>query len=516
MNKNEFLQDEDVSRFVDWLVASLPKRAFRLRFSASRFVPGGLNADVVGLEQVLNRYVWRAAWSDNGEAVRSEDWNTTRNSLHRLRGKLLGALADGESDAMLAACFSVLDWGGVSSARPFLRRKAAHGQLIPYLRGVQEMLALDSGKEIEAIDGGVIERYDAGLTKIHALLDTSGLPIYDSRVGAAISMLYALYRAEAGADTPLPTSALRFPTGSARGVQIRNPSALAARFPAAPQFYTSMVPDTSWAQNQVRLGWILREVLARTDWFAHDGADLSARCHAFEAALFMLGYDLRCFTDGALAPLADMETPRRAPTGWVPTSHTFSTVFSLYADYRQELGARGVLYDDAQGAGFVEWWMQRPGHPAEGALRAYCFPLAATEFDLYERPLDDIVALRDAFDAGDTALIAGFLGDFAIQADERRHVCLIDAWCVGYLRRKGFNGVHSAEILIAAGFAGTANAAQTLCQVGGNVGRYLKLLDVENQPSQLFHDYFADKLDDLAEQLDQTIGGRPGGEGLST
>ncbi|KPW89208.1 hypothetical protein ALP58_01892, partial [Pseudomonas savastanoi] len=39
-------------------------------------------------------------------------------------------------------------------------------------------------------------------TKIHALLDTTGSPIYDGRVGAAIALLYHLYRQGTGTTAP--------------------------------------------------------------------------------------------------------------------------------------------------------------------------------------------------------------------------------------------------------------------------------------------------------------------------
>jgi hypothetical protein len=485
--------------FVSWLIEQLPRREFRLAFSASRFVPNGLIANVVGIERVLDRYVWRTSWKDNGEVVQSEDWHSTQASLQRLRMKLHEASKSNDGDSMLAACCSVLDWGGVSGARPFLRRKAAKGELIEYLRHVQTALDLNADGDIDRIDDRVIEQFDAGLTKIHALFDTTGSPIYDSRVGAAIAMLYAMYRAEGGLEAPRPVQTLSFPSGGARGAQVRNPNAIDARFAAAPQFYTAGVSHAFWAQSQVMLGWIMQEVLERTDWFARVGDDLPARCHAFEAALFMIGYDLRCLANTPCQSAPDASGAPRSPgQNWVPASHTFSTLFPLYVDYRKELG---VQYDDVSGAGFMAWLNQHRGPYTVGALRAYCYPFRQTEFDLFDRSLDEILELHHAIDTGETVGIMKFLSDFAIQSDERRSVCLIDAWCVGYLRENGYNTVQSREILRAAGFAGTPHAAAALVSVGSNVGRYLRLIDEDRRPTALFHDYFADKLNDLAERL---------------
>lgn len=506
MNETDFIQNEDVSNFVIWLIEHLPRREFRLHFSRSRYVPNLLDANVVGIEEVLSRYVWRTSWKDSGEVVQSDSWTTTRHSLQRLRYKLHEAAETGDSAAMLAACLSVLEWGGVSGAKPFLRRKAANGELVAYLRKVRAALDLDAGGSLDAIDESVIERFDAGLTKSHALFDTTGLPIYDSRVGAAISMLYGMYRAEAGTDAAQASRVLRFPSGGARGMQIRNPNALDPRFPAAPQFYTAGVTHVTWAQSQVKLGWIIQEVLKRTDWFSDGGANLLARCHAFEGALFMIGYDLRCLWDEAPRAVSDSESAAGSSgTGWVPDGHSFNKVFPLYVQYRKELGADGLEYDSLPGAGFRRWLGENGHSRTDNGARARCFPLKQTEFDLFERPLDEIVALHDAIETGDVARIAEFLGDFAIQSDERRNVCLVDVWCVGYLRNKGCDDARSKEILVEAGFAGKLSTAGTLCNVGGNVGRYLRLLDEDKRPTQLFHRYFADKLDDLAGQLNRLM-----------
>lgn len=85
-------------------------------------------------------------------------------------------------------------------------------------------------------------------------------------VGAAIAMLYSLFRQQLGGSRkPM----LAFPSGAARGSQIRNPGVLFNGL-AAPQF--SAIDYAEWARSQVRLGWIIRAVLERTEWFADQGA----------------------------------------------------------------------------------------------------------------------------------------------------------------------------------------------------------------------------------------------------
>jgi hypothetical protein len=110
----------------------------------------------------------------------------------------------------------------------------------------QPLFANSASQSLALINSKSIPRFDAGLTKIHALADSSGSPIYDSRVGAAIAMLYALYR-----KTATVPSVLAFPSGSARGNQIRNPGKFG--YANAPQFFTGITSD-EWARYQVMLG----------------------------------------------------------------------------------------------------------------------------------------------------------------------------------------------------------------------------------------------------------------------
>ncbi|VVO69274.1 hypothetical protein [Pseudomonas fluorescens] len=64
--------------------------------------------------------------------------------------------------------------------------------LMNYLKQCQALLALDRKQQLNHLTKQNILRFDSGMTKIHALLDTTGSPIYDGRVGAAIALLYCL------------------------------------------------------------------------------------------------------------------------------------------------------------------------------------------------------------------------------------------------------------------------------------------------------------------------------------
>ncbi|PIG30847.1 hypothetical protein CLU93_5192 [Janthinobacterium sp. 35] len=484
MKRDDFLKQDEVRGFIDWLAAELPARPFQLKMARSRFVPGGLDVQATGLEAALGHYMWSTRWTDaQGKAVVSGNWHETRASLAMLRGWLKDAIARQDEDQALAACLAILEWGGVRGAIVFLKRLHAQGRLVAYFTRLAPLMSLDSDASLDALDTDSVERFDAGMTKIHALFDDSGSPIYDSRVGAAMAMLYAQYRSQAGKKLA-KKHWLAFPSGAARGKQIRNPKGIDVGFAGAPQFFGKAVSCQDWAQWQVKLGWILRAVLEQCDWFKADSADMAARCHAFEACLFMLGYDLRCFAatrvPEAVAIAAPVEEDEVPQFGWVPTGCSFKNVLPLYAQFR-----RGQEKDDL--ATFAQWYIRTQGAALKTAY-AYCFPYSESEFDLFgsnEERLNDVLA------GGKSGLYAAVASTQPfVESAEREQICLVDALLVG--RTADMPAPVRTAWLLKKGYAGTKNAADTLMTVGRQVGRHFGLLDKKNRPTAFYHEYFGD------------------------
>jgi hypothetical protein len=496
MQREEFLNQPDVAGFINWLRTSLPTQVFHLQMASSRFVPGGLNVQVTGLPSVLQHYVWRTDWKDphnNNQPVLSSDWNSTQASLQRLQYWISNAVATANENEALAACLEILHWGGVRGAIPFVKRLHSENRLVAYFQSLCLLMALDTNPSqcLSQLTANNVERFDAGLTKICALLDSSGSPIYDSRVGAAMAMLYALYRASAQTLVP---SVLRFPSGSARGRQIRNPGTIG--YQAAPQFFTNQVSSEEWARWQVRLGWILRAVLDtdQCDWFEQEG-DIAERCHAFEACLFMVGYDLRCFLSPA--HVDTQSTPHTLllaskPTNWVPAGHNFSTVIRFYIEFRRQ--AQNDTRID-----FCNWLVEEKNY-TPAAASSYCFPLGVNEFDLYGRHLDELQCIADGGERGLYAALGS--NEPYVAEDDRVQVCLVDAWLAGCVMQLApDNAQRRRELLINAGFAGTNNAANTLLSVGRNVGRHFGLLGQDAKPTGFYHRFYIDSMNDFEHYL---------------
>ena len=258
---------------------------------------------------------------------------------------------------------------------------------------------------------------------------------------------------------------------------------------AAPQF--SAIDYAEWARWQVRLGWIIRALLERTGWFAEQGA-LPARCHAFEASLFMLGYDLRCFdvtlaTDPkAAVPASDPQKSERESTGWVPTGHPFSQVLKDYLAFRHS----GSLDNKAS---FIAWLLANPRNEnplTRATAQGYCFAFSIDEFDLFGRSLEEleriVVGGKDGLCA---ALVSETLEPFTL-GDERASVCLVDVLITGNAYLRATTEKARIGYLLSAGYAGTENSAKTLLALGRNVGKHFGLLDAEHLPTTLFEQFF--------------------------
>ena len=482
MRREQFLAQPEIESFIAWLATNLPRLTFKLRFKSSPLVPGGLTADVQGIEQVLGHYRWKASWQDSHQRpVDSQTWAETQRSLGQLRQWLTSAVKRGDEQQALQACLQILRWGGVRGAIAFLHRLAARGELSRYLQKMAGLMTLDGDHDLDDLDASSVERFDAGLTKIHALFDSSGSPIYDSRVGAAIGMLYSLFRQQwTGGGKPL----LAFPSGAARGNQIRNPGAFLNGL-AAPQF--SSISYEAWARWQVRLGWIIRALLERTGWFAEQGA-LPARCHAFEASLFVLGYDLRCFGCTPKAVVPDLSERERDSTGWVPTGNPFSQVINDYLLFRRQ-GGKGDK------ASFVDWLSTR-AHTERPVSRAtaqdYCFAFSMQEFDLFDRSLDELERIVAGGEDGLRAALASEVLEPFVLGDERVSVCLVDVLITGRAYQRETTGDARVESILSAGYAGTKNSANTLMALGRNVGKHFGLLDPKHLPTPLFERFFGE------------------------
>ena len=292
MNKATYLAQNDVIEFINWLVVNLPKLKISLRIKQSRFVPKGVSADITGFDNILSHYMWKSTGMTTG------DWAETKARLTVLSNALRAAVNAGNHADTLDACDNILSWGGnrnrAVGAYKFLH-SMAQGTLCPYIIDAGKAFSLNTASTAHL--SPPVTRMNAMLTKVHALYSADGLPIYDSRVAAAIASLVELWRRATGQSGTLLPHALAFPaTMTTRTVFRLFPDAI---HPSVMPYGASSTPQ-QWSSAKVRLGWIMEEVLTRNPHLVLPGqaAHLVDRMHGFEASLFMIGYDIACLNSG--------------------------------------------------------------------------------------------------------------------------------------------------------------------------------------------------------------------------
>ena len=498
MLKSEYLQQPCVAGFVNWLSKDCDTRTFKLNILRSRYVDTAINAEVSGMEGLLENYNWKSSWIHpiNSTEVKSANWNTSQASTGQLAKGLQKAIYEMNEDLCLEWCLCILKWGGVSGAIPFLRTLHSEHQLANYLISIQPLLRLDAESDDTAIDTANIKRFDAGLTKIHAFIDTTGSPIYDSRVGAAISMLTAIYTQQVNLDHA--TDLLRFPAGDARGNQYRNPIDVGYR--PAPKFYTSAVSRDSWARSQLRLGWILQAIIEQNTKLFDQFHTQAEKIQAFQGALFMAGYDLRGFntlhrpttTLPKLTPPDNSESVDTEPNqqfeqfgNVVPTGFTMTKVADLLTDFH---ASQANIPQPLNRRNFIDWQTQEGGVPNRNTAAAYCYPLKDSEFSIYDRQAEGI----ELFCNGGYRSLLALVGRVRPSWEEREHICLINVFLAGKLQLEFFAPTARTQWLIEQGFAGTRASANLILSVGRSIGKHFGLIDLDNTPTEYFVDYFHD------------------------
>lgn len=295
MIREQYLSLPEVTSFTEWLAHRLQSIPVGLTIRSSKFVPGGLRESVRGINAVIDRYQWGA------------DWGATKMRLNILSSRLQTAVRAADDAAVFSVCDDILDWGGDRNpkvgARPFLARRAGAGELADYLRLCEKHFALDSADlalfEPHVAQSNPVERMNSMMTKIHALLSEDGLPIYDSRVAAAIAALVAMFQQEHAVGWTQVPESLLFPAVSRlRTAQHFKLNALdhgVLLYEPSPQIGAS-ISTLRWSSAKIRLGWILAEVLRTSPELAANEPDARSRMHAMEAGLFMIGYDVAGLT----------------------------------------------------------------------------------------------------------------------------------------------------------------------------------------------------------------------------
>jgi hypothetical protein len=284
MSRQTYLALPHVPAFIQWLAAELDsttgfKHQYVDRRSRARWTCDSLH------DAFIN-YRWNHPGNTRLTFSAGHCALSNGLALSTLR-KDLQAVA-GDDNRALAAALDVMKWGGVSAgnANWLNANKAGLASLLSVVKN-----AMDAGNLGAPVLQGKQLRFNSGMTKVYSLL-CANFVIYDSRVAAALGWLVVKY-CQAHGISKVP-EALCFPWAAAKEgansalPKRRNPGIRSLEF-------KRLRSGTHHAHWNLRANWLLTAVLA------HPAAATSAfhtvvapndPLRAFEAALFMIGYDL--------------------------------------------------------------------------------------------------------------------------------------------------------------------------------------------------------------------------------
>ncbi len=317
MNKSDYLEDDNITRFLDYLEKALPKfsHSYTVRKAPRKGQEWRVRSFLAAVSpddgDTLSQGYW---WPFKCHVMSGKSFDLLQGdsligsaaALNKLRLLLEEALKENDDVKAQMACQGVLEWGGVLAGNQRRIFRQANG-LATCLSDLKDCL---NNPDIDDMDAAnTISKklwMNAGYTKIYSIL-AEDFCIYDGRVGAALGLLVRSYCENS--DKPLPEvpTLLMFPWGKGVGddkvdQDRRNPSLDNYIFPKLTSEKRGVKCHTVW---NIRANWLIKKIAERLN--VNDSEELSA-VRRVEAALFMIGYDVRSMPDtknklGGVQPL---------------------------------------------------------------------------------------------------------------------------------------------------------------------------------------------------------------------
>ncbi len=273
MKRDEYLKDQDVSAFIEW-AAKLVSGEWGLEHSWSSNDPQGRNPrqfDCQSLYEACESYYWNGG-SFEGMAARFDEF---RRELKEATDA--DPATDEDKDSFLKAADSIAKWGGINNLK----------SLTNMGRGALEKLNANAErldpKNTDTDNLRGFKYMNSSFTKIYsAMIDD--FPIYDSRVGCALTSLIKQFCKERRYNGVPALLSFGVPPGRGDAGESRNPSDGFYEFPniRGAQY-------TRHADSNLKAAWILGK-LAEIEDGDFSKVPKNRRVRALEAALFMIGY----------------------------------------------------------------------------------------------------------------------------------------------------------------------------------------------------------------------------------
>lgn len=305
MEEQQYLADGDVAAFAGFLRTMVAEGHPGLLV---RVGSGDRRKQVPTLLAALEAYSWRG-----------DGYRVIERKLAAIRREMAAALgrcreAEGRAERRLAelellfVATKALSLGQVyEGAFQFLIHQAETAVLS---RNLCLAAALIDG-EREDVDGFDDRpfRSDCAMTKVYAVMNRRTV-VYDERLGAALGWLVRAQLEREGRHA-VP-EAVAFMVGE-RGDRRRDPSGNGFRF-------ADKCSGREHARWNIRANWIVSGVAAHPEVAQAMGGSPQDRLRRIEAALFMIGDDVRDQPRGGASPPARV-TRRRSPTSVIGGGH---------------------------------------------------------------------------------------------------------------------------------------------------------------------------------------------------
>jgi hypothetical protein len=293
MKKSEYLDDPDVSAFLDYFkeIVFGGEDSFCQSYKPKRKKKTGKLFSISSFKQAYDEYWWDES-----------DFTETHNKLKGYSGQIERHLKSTDYTPTLITSLRILDWGGVVNQHSVRWLVDSHEDSTICLKIERAIEILSSKDDSETLEfkGNVLLRSDSATTKLFSLGSKKSI-IYDDRVGGALARITREYLESSGAEN-VPKF-LNFMRGSANG-KARNPSTDKYRFCGKKTGHLH-------ALSNIRANWLIQEIVKDKRFAKHfccPGKAENHKMRILEAALFMIGYDLTTI-DKIVAP--DKNQPKK-------------------------------------------------------------------------------------------------------------------------------------------------------------------------------------------------------------
>lgn len=282
MTKQEFLAKSEVRDFIAFLKLKIETDNSFLHSYKIKKPKNGL-WKCTSLYNAYKQYCWpfKFVATPNGVLNPINGFEQNTILLEKLKKDLRTSLFNNNEDDFKRNCLAVLQWGGVL---PYNRKRI---ELTTNITDeFTSAISIFNNPKLDTNDNFDKIHLNAGYTKIYSLL-VDDFIIYDGRVGAALGLLTRLFLEENN-YSHIPDT-LHFAYGAPKIANSNKSEALKRNPSNDLHKFRSLANNSSrHIDNNIRANWLLHKVALESTFSL-----TSNPLRSIEAALFMIGYDVR-------------------------------------------------------------------------------------------------------------------------------------------------------------------------------------------------------------------------------